>query len=86
MAVPFLYLMFVLTLIRIPYQVFLTYLQGSGWERKVFLYTAVGTVLAGGAVLGASRRWGLTGIYSVMIGETAILAWIYGKWIRRKAE
>lgn len=86
MAVPFLYLMFVLTLIRIPYQVFLTYLQGSGWERKVVLYTAVGTLLAGGAVLGASRRWGLTGIYSVMIGETAILAWIYGKWIRRKVE
>lgn len=86
MAVPFLYLMFVLTLIRIPYQVYLTYLQGSGLERQVFLCTAVGALLAGSAVFCVGIRVGLAGIYLVMIAETVILAWIYGKQIRRKAE
>ena len=60
MAVPFLYLMFVLTLIRIPYQVYLTYLQGSGLERQVFLCTAVGTLLAGSAVFWRGYKSGVS--------------------------
>lgn len=68
---------FLLQIVKIPYQIRMCYLQGIGRERFVLLCTAIGTIGAGIGVVIAGSLAGLTGIYLVMAAELVILGTCY---------
>ena len=61
-----LWLIFLLQLAKIPYQIHMNYLQGIGREKFVLLCTAAGTIGTGIGVIIAGTLFGLTGLCLVM--------------------
>lgn len=78
-----LFLIFPIVFARIPYQILMTYLQGIGKERYVFVCTAVAALLTGGSTLLFGKLAGLFGIYLCMTLEFLILGWIYLRKYRK---
>lgn len=72
-----LWLVLIIEFVKIPYQIFMSYLQGVEKEKFVFLCTAVSTVIASIGVLVLGNLLSLSGIYLVMILEYFILSGIY---------
>lgn len=68
---------FLLQLVKVPYQIHMSYLQGIGRERFVFACTAIGTIVASISVASIGIPTGLSGIFFLMIAEFAILGIIY---------
>lgn len=68
---------FLLLLAKIPYQIYMNFLQGIGRERFVLLGTAVGTAGASLGCMIAGTLFGLPGIYSAMTVELAALGFCY---------
>lgn len=68
---------FLLQLVKVPYQIHMSYLQGIGRERFVFAYTAIGTIVTSISVASIGILTGLSGIFFLMIAEFAILGMIY---------
>ena len=68
---------FLLQFARIPYQIYMNYLQGIGREKYVLIGTAAGTACAGIGVIIAGNAAGLTGLYLVMAAELCILGTCY---------
>ncbi len=79
-----LFLIFPIVFARIPYQILMTYLQGIGKERYVFVCTAVAALLTGGGTLLLGRLAGLFGIYLCMTLEFLLLGWIYLRKYRKQ--
>lgn len=71
---------FLLQLVKIPYQIRMNYLQGIGREKFVLFCTAIGTVCTSAGVIIAGNIAGLTGIYLVMTAELVILGSCYTFW------
>lgn len=78
-----LFLIFPIMFARIPYQILMTYLQGIGKERYVFVCTAVAALLTGGGTLLLGKLTGLFGIYLCMTLEFLLLGWIYLRKYRK---
>lgn len=78
--------LFLLQLVKIPYQIHMSYLQGVGREKFVLFCTAIGTICAGGSAIIAGNIAGLTGLYIVMIMELVILGICYAicSWRHRQ--
>lgn len=70
---------FVLVLIKVPYQVHMSYLQGIGRDKYVFKCTVISTVLSSIMLIVLGHFCGLMGIYMVMIIEYAVLTLLYRK-------
>ncbi|MCM1184891.1 MAG: MATE family efflux transporter [Roseburia sp.] len=70
---------FLLQLVKVPYQIHLCYLQGIGRERFVFVCTAVGTVAASLGVAATGIMTELSGIFVWMIAEATLLGLVYRK-------
>ena len=68
---------FLIQLVKIPYQIRMCYLQGIGREKFVLLCTAIGTICASVGVILAGNIAGLTGLYLVMTLELVILGICY---------
>lgn len=73
---------FLLQLVKIPYQIHMSCLQGIGREKFVLLCTAIGTICASGSVIIAGHIAGLTGLYIVMVMELVILGICYSISLR----
>lgn len=71
----------VVILMKIPYQFYMSYLQGIGKEKFVFLCTTMATIVASIGVVIFANVMKLPGIYLVMIVEYLILALVY--WCHR---
>lgn len=82
LACPFLWLIFLIVLIKVPYQVSMNYLQGIGHENFVLLGTVTGTILVSISVPVLGHYLNLTGIYLTTLLEYAVLGLIYGKKVR----
>lgn len=78
-----LFLIFPIVFARIPYQILMTYLQGIGKERYVFVCTAIAALLTGGGTLLLGRLAELPGIYLCMTLEFLLLGWIYLRKYRK---
>lgn len=77
-----LWLIFVIQMMKVPYQVLMNYLQGIGKEQFVFLCTATGTVMAGGCVILLGNWLGLWGVYLAILAETFVIAGIYVRTVK----
>lgn len=73
-----LWLAFLMPPAKIPYQVYMNYLQGIGREKLVLLCTAVGTSITGIGVIIAGKFAGLAGLYLIMTAELILLGTCYG--------
>lgn len=69
----------VVQFLKIPYQIHMSYLQGIGKERFVFLCTAFGTLAASAGTVILGNRMKLPGVYLMMSLELLILTEIYRK-------
>lgn len=74
-----LYFVFVIQLIKIPYQIYMSYLQGIRKERFVFVCTALRMIAASAGIVIMGSCIGLPGVYLIMILEFLILSWVYIK-------
>ncbi len=72
-----LWLIFLLQLAKIPYQIHMSYLQGIGREKFVLLCTAAGTIGTGIGVIIAGTLFGLTGLCLVMTSAFVSLGICY---------
>ena len=78
-ACRFLWLIFLIVLIKVPYQVYMNYLQGIGHENFVFIGTVTGTILVSISIPVLGHYLNLAGIYLATLLEYAILGLIYRK-------
>ena len=74
--------LFAIQLIKVPYQIYMSYLQGIGYEKLVFYCVAAGTIATSVGVLICGTLWKLSGIYAIMFLEYLILTWIYKGYTR----
>lgn len=77
LACRFLGLIFLIVIVKVPYQVYMSYLQGSGLEKYVFVSMAIGTMATGIAVIVTGHYLGIMGIYLMMLLEYTILGCVY---------
>ncbi|MDO4326449.1 MAG: MATE family efflux transporter [bacterium] len=75
----FLPLVFAVQIAKIPYQIYMNYLQGIGKERFVFVCTAFGTIVAGLGILILAEWIGLPAVYFILLLEFGTLTIVYLK-------
>lgn len=73
------WMIFPVVLVKIPYQICMSYLQGIGKEKFVFLCTAAGMTAASAGALILGPALGLPGIYLAVLLQYLILSVIYVK-------
>lgn len=78
-----LWLAFLMPPAKIPYQVYMNYLQGVGREKLVLSCTAAGTFVTGISAIIAGKLAGLAGLYLVMTAEFILLGTCYGFMARK---
>lgn len=73
----FLWLIFLVIIVKVPYQIYMSYLQGSEREKYVFACTVAGTVITGIFVILLGYYFELSGIYWAMAVEYGVLGYVY---------
>ncbi len=82
-AVKLLLIFSLVILIKAPYHVLMSFLQGVGKERFVLIWVSLGSLLLSIAVIAAGTYFKLWGIYTAILSESLLLCIIYCKTAKR---
>lgn len=73
----YLWFIFAIVLIKVPYQVYMSYLQGISLDKYVFVCTAIGTIIVSVLAIFLGNYIGLFGVYSAMLIELFALGVVF---------